>query len=409
MRLLAISLEHGNAPTSAWGYVGFGIYLLDAPGEAATSAAFGKVGIDLARRLRDPTTESWVLTTFAVQLNHWQAPLRSNVPVLRRAVQSALENGEFQIAGFAVAALVSHLFHSGAELAQVESEAAAGMRVLQKTGQQALLPLLRPYAAVVAALQIPRRERPAVAAVRSSLGGRSPRSVRRCSSDHPMTAGRSLHPARPARAGAAVPEQAPAVPVQRRAAQHGGRPLVHLLRGPGGGGPVRRGRRRGPADPAGDHGAEPAGPGGLGRTLPRELSPPGRPDRRRAGARRGPPGRGPWPVRPSDRGGPAPAVPARRGDGLRAGGSLPALGRACSRPPSVTCRTRGRPSPAGAPLPRSTRSTRSSRSWRRSRARTLRRRPPATRRAWPPWICTACSRPPRPWRQRWCSTGCWRS
>ena len=67
MRLVAISLEHGNAPTSAWGYVGFGILLLDTPEQAATSTAFGKVGIELARRLRDPTTESWVLTTFAVQ------------------------------------------------------------------------------------------------------------------------------------------------------------------------------------------------------------------------------------------------------------------------------------------------------------------------------------------------------
>ena len=48
MRLVAIPLEHGNAPTSAWGYVGFGIFLLDTPEQAATSTAFGKVGIELA-------------------------------------------------------------------------------------------------------------------------------------------------------------------------------------------------------------------------------------------------------------------------------------------------------------------------------------------------------------------------
>ena len=187
VRLLAISLEHGNAPTSAWGYVGFGLVLLDTPGEATTSVAFGTVGVELARRLRDPTTESWVLTTFAVQLNHWQAPLRSNVPLLRRAVQSALENGEFQIAGFAVAALVSHLFHSGAELAQVESEAAAGMRVLQKTGQHALLPLLRPYRPWSRALQVPRRDRPAAGAAPGGAwsGRRRHRSAGRCSAITP--------------------------------------------------------------------------------------------------------------------------------------------------------------------------------------------------------------------------------
>ena len=51
------------------------------------------------------------------------------------------------MAGFAVGGLVSHLFHSGAELAQVDSEGTAGLRFMQKTGQQALLSLVRPYAA----------------------------------------------------------------------------------------------------------------------------------------------------------------------------------------------------------------------------------------------------------------------
>ena len=62
------------------------------------------------------------------------------------------------------------------------------MRVLQRTGQQALLPLLRPYAAAVAALQVLERDRP--------VGSAGPEDRARegsvatsasLLSDHPMT------------------------------------------------------------------------------------------------------------------------------------------------------------------------------------------------------------------------------
>ena len=385
VRLLAISLEHGNAPTSAWGYVGFGIYLLDSPGEAATSVAFGKVGLELASRLRDPTTESWVLTTFAVQLNHWQSPLRSNVPLLRRAVQSALENGEFQIAGFAVAALVSHLFHSGAELAQVEEEAAAGMRVLQKTGQQALLPLLRPYAAVVAALQVPRRDRPA--------GGGGPEEPGRAAaamvsgtllSDHPMTlvAPCILRDR---------PELARRFQSKRQLFQFSAglrstvaAPWFTFYAGLAAGTLYDRGRRRWTSPSCARSWPRTSkrwrpGPNAAPTTTatgPTCSPPSGRAPRARSPT--------PWTC----------SIERSRGPGVssscttrRWATSWPVAAgcrRAWSRRLRVTCSRRGPPSPAGAPLPRSTPSTRSSPSWRRSRARTPGPRPPATRPAWPP-------------------------
>ena len=101
--------------------------------------------------------------------------------------------------------------------------------------------------------------------------------------------------------------------------------------------------------------------------------------------------RGAGPVRSSDRGGPASAVPARRGAGLRAGRALPPGGGPGADGPALPAAgaRRLRPLGRGGQGRRARRGV--PRAGRRSRgSRPPGPRPPATRPARPPWTCRAC-------------------
>ena len=162
VRMVTLSLERGNGPASALGYHGLGVVLRETGADAPDLVdALGRLSVDLAQRSRDPITEALVLTNFATMSNHWQAPLRSNVPLMRQAMQVGLESGDFVVACWASVGVVSNLFHSGGELARTESECTAALRLAQRTRQTAVLPFLAPYRETVLRLQT-SLERPTV-------------------------------------------------------------------------------------------------------------------------------------------------------------------------------------------------------------------------------------------------------
>jgi predicted ATPase/signal transduction histidine kinase len=153
-RMIALSLRAGNTPDSAYAYLGLA-HLLELDDQRALSERFAHLSVDLLGRLPDPTVESWVLTTYVHWFNHWRTPPRTNVHLLRRAMQAALESGDFQMAGFAVTSLVSICFHGGFDLGRVEAEFAAAERMTRKIDQPSVLPIVRPYGATLRTLQAP--------------------------------------------------------------------------------------------------------------------------------------------------------------------------------------------------------------------------------------------------------------
>jgi predicted ATPase/signal transduction histidine kinase len=138
LRMVALTLEYGNAPASATGYVGYAASIAQAGSDQAAADAFGRLGIELARRYPDPAVEAWALAMIAVTWNHWRAPLRSSLPIVQRAVAAEIESGDFEMARQVVAVLVSVLFYSGAELSRVNAESLAGLALLRKIGQRSL-------------------------------------------------------------------------------------------------------------------------------------------------------------------------------------------------------------------------------------------------------------------------------
>ena len=99
--------------------------------------------------------EAWALATYVVLSTHWRSSPRSNLRLLRRAVQAAVSSGDFQMAGMAVAVVVSLTFHSGFDLGRVDGECAAAERLIKTTAQPMVWTGILPYRDTIRALQTP--------------------------------------------------------------------------------------------------------------------------------------------------------------------------------------------------------------------------------------------------------------
>ena len=135
-RMVGLSLHYGTAPMSAFAYVNHGMLIAQAAGQYAVGDAFVRIEIELARQSCHPQIEAGALTTFIGGWHHWQAPMSSSLPLVRRAIALGLESGDFQSVGYATTALISIMFYAGTELPRVHAECVAGMSVVQKTGQR---------------------------------------------------------------------------------------------------------------------------------------------------------------------------------------------------------------------------------------------------------------------------------
>lgn len=124
-----LMLERGSSPEAASALVGVARQLGVITGDWVRAHEVGRMGVDLARRTGDAARESETLTLFAVFVNHWRAPLRSDAPILRRAFEVGMAAGGLTYAAWARTMEVVVRFFAGDPLASLEVEAEAALRL----------------------------------------------------------------------------------------------------------------------------------------------------------------------------------------------------------------------------------------------------------------------------------------
>jgi predicted ATPase/signal transduction histidine kinase len=152
-RMLRLSLEHGHSSYSAHNYASYAMILGTATGDYDTSMKLGELGVELSRRYADPRQECRCLTTFAGGVNHWRAPYRSSIPLLRRAVAVGLEGNEFLFANYASTLLAECLFCMGTELSRAHAECEASLVFTQKIGHRVMASILLAWRQAIRCLQ----------------------------------------------------------------------------------------------------------------------------------------------------------------------------------------------------------------------------------------------------------------
>ncbi|WP_169791657.1 AAA family ATPase [Sandaracinus amylolyticus] len=155
-RTVRLVLDHGNVPPAGIAYATYGKVMEDR-GDAQAAHSYIRLGAVLSQRWR--TQKSRALTLFAVFMNHWRAPLRSSVPLARRAIAASSEVGDSGYAARTRAALTSLLYLQGTPLGQVLSEVERAAAFCRRLKQQAGTEQLTLQRQMIRCLQGRTRER----------------------------------------------------------------------------------------------------------------------------------------------------------------------------------------------------------------------------------------------------------
>ena len=113
-QMVRLSLVHGNCPASAYAYATFAGVLLETPLDEL-SYRFGKLGLELNRRLDDRASRPAVEFLFGLFSAPWRSPIAEAIDYLRDAAECGRNNADHIHSGNAGALEISHRMFRGAE------------------------------------------------------------------------------------------------------------------------------------------------------------------------------------------------------------------------------------------------------------------------------------------------------
>ena len=122
-RMVRLSLEHGNAPASALGYVWFGALAGPTSGRYREGEAFGRLALALVERHRLLAWRAKVENIYATLVSFWTQPLEESLAHAQASRAAGLELGDLVFACFSSVNMVLCMLHLGRPLEEVMREA----------------------------------------------------------------------------------------------------------------------------------------------------------------------------------------------------------------------------------------------------------------------------------------------
>ncbi len=121
-RFVRFSARYGNTNHAAFLYAVYGMILCGAVGDIESGHRFGQLALNLLERLdaREQKARTYHMVNAFVR--HWKEHVRKTIEPLSEGIQSGLETGDFEYAGFCIFFHSFHLFVSGRELTVVEED-----------------------------------------------------------------------------------------------------------------------------------------------------------------------------------------------------------------------------------------------------------------------------------------------
>jgi len=114
-----LSLKHGNAPASTFGYAAYALILCGMVGDYDSGYQFGQMALNLANKLNAPLFKSRVNFYMGIFINHWKRHLRESLPLALEAYQIGLEAGDLANAMLSAMLYSHHAYLAGEELTQL--------------------------------------------------------------------------------------------------------------------------------------------------------------------------------------------------------------------------------------------------------------------------------------------------
>jgi predicted ATPase/two-component sensor histidine kinase len=130
-RMANLSLQHGNSGASSLGYAYLGMVAGPIFDDYDAGYRFGQLGLALVDRCGLDRFKARVYMCFAYHVTPWTKPIRTGLPLLRKAFEVASESGDLTYVGFSSCCTVTTLLAAGEPLGEVEQEAVRRLQVVQ--------------------------------------------------------------------------------------------------------------------------------------------------------------------------------------------------------------------------------------------------------------------------------------
>jgi predicted ATPase len=133
-KMVSLSIEHGNCPTSAKGYGSFAVILSGIVGNLRDGDRFGKLGVDLCARLNDVTVRSASHFTWAAFASAWVRPIDESIEVFDEGVMWGMQSGDHPHAAYCSARGVTHRMFRGIPLTAARSAIDESLQLIKRAG-----------------------------------------------------------------------------------------------------------------------------------------------------------------------------------------------------------------------------------------------------------------------------------
>jgi predicted ATPase/serine/threonine protein kinase len=130
-RMVRITLEHGTARHSAFGYTLYAI-ILAGKRDYQRAYEFAALGWALSNRMNDPAIEARVGEILVGHAHPWARPLQSADDIAVEAFHAALQSGELQYAGYLLMVRAAHHFFQGLSLQRIRDEAGSFLQFARR-------------------------------------------------------------------------------------------------------------------------------------------------------------------------------------------------------------------------------------------------------------------------------------
>ncbi|MCB9482209.1 MAG: PAS domain S-box protein [Desulfobacteraceae bacterium] len=141
--LVRISLKYGFCDETCYGLSAFGISVNKILNDYEYASSLGDLSIETGEINTNSIGYARSLIVNSIFLKHWQNPVNSCLPMLRKGKETAFELGDFEFGSHAIQALSSYSFFAGHPLANIRKELEIAEITLEQMGQKLALNHLR--------------------------------------------------------------------------------------------------------------------------------------------------------------------------------------------------------------------------------------------------------------------------
>ena len=131
-----LCIENGHSALAAYAYSIYGLLLCAALGETEAGYYSGQIALKLLEQFNAKELTAKVYTLFNVTIRHWKEHARETIDALQFGVQSGLDTGDVEYAGYCALNSCAHIFLIGNYLDSVESRQTYYLDLLLKLKQE---------------------------------------------------------------------------------------------------------------------------------------------------------------------------------------------------------------------------------------------------------------------------------